>query len=230
MQSSAEEVESNLTELQNLTERMQMRSPRNGEDLQLVLASFYRSMGKQEAARQLLLNQMKSGIDLLSDDDPESDWVGYRTIAQVLLHMEDDLNALSARFLWGISRRSLAKGGACPIYCDGRCNKLVSWMDSLWFCKICEDVQFHDECLTKLRESTLTRYICSPDHEWLYVPPSVEEGKAIGEGNVRVGGELQDGKRLGGQIVAIKEWLDAIKQDWGIEKSAADVQIEESKS
>ncbi|KAL8764972.1 MAG: hypothetical protein Q9194_006748 [Teloschistes cf. exilis] len=223
LQSSGEGVESNLTELQNLTERMQMRNPQYGENLQLVLASFYGSIGKQEAARQLLLNQMKSGFDLLSDDDPENDWVGYITIADVLMHTGDDLNALSARFLSMAGRR--ASHVPCPITCDGRCNKAVSWMDSLWFCKICEDVQLHDECLTKLREGTLTHFVCGPDHDWLYVPSSVEEEKTTGEGNVLIGGELQDGKRLGGQIVPIKEWLDAIKQDWAIEKSAADVQI-----
>lgn len=228
LQSSAKEVESNLTELQNLTERMQMRNPRYGENLQLVLASFYGSIGKQEAARQLLLNRMKSGIDLLSDDDPENDWVGYITIADVLMHTGDDLNALSAQFLSMVGRR--ASHVPCLITCDGRCNKAVSWKDSLWFCKIWEDVQLHDECLTKLREGTLTHFVCGPDHDWLYVSSSVEEEKATGEGNVLIGGELQDGKRLGGQIVPIKEWLDAIKHDWGIEKSVADVQIEESKS
>ncbi|KAL9577614.1 MAG: hypothetical protein Q9212_006252 [Teloschistes hypoglaucus] len=227
LQSSAEEMESNLTELKNLTEKMQMCSPRDGEVLQRVLATFYRSIGKQEAARQLLLNQMKSGIDLLSDDDPENDWVGFATIAEVLMHTGDDLNASSARFLSFAGQRASYSPG---LTCDGRCNKPVSWMDSLWFCKICEDVQLHDECLTKLREGTLTHYVCGPDHDWLYVPSTVEEEKAIGEGNVRMGGELQDGKRLGGKIVAIKDWLDTIRENWGIEKYRANVQIEESKS
>ncbi|KAI4239674.1 MAG: hypothetical protein LQ352_007783 [Teloschistes flavicans] len=218
-QRSADETESKSTELQTMMERMQMRSIFNGEKLQRRLASFYGLIGKQEAARQLLQNQLKSGIDLLSDDDTGNDEMGYCYIARVLMHTGDHLNALSAWSLWGISKCSSAKEESCLIVCDGRCNKSVSWMDSLWFCKVCDNITFHDECLAKVRKGSLNRYVCSPDHDWLYVPSCVVEYKATGDGNVRIGGEFRDNKRIGGQIVTVEEWLDMIRENWGIEKS-----------
>ena len=78
-------------------------------------------------------------------------------------------------------------------YCDGRCSKTLSWSDGLWFCKICDDVQFNDECLEKLRKGTLPRLVCSSDHEWFYVPPWTDEYRATGKDRVRMGGELKDG-------------------------------------
>jgi tetratricopeptide (TPR) repeat protein len=46
-------------------------------------------------AQEALRVYMQSGLDLLSDDDPENDWQGYLQLAEVLLHYGDELNALS---------------------------------------------------------------------------------------------------------------------------------------
>lgn len=115
-----------------------------------------------------------------------------------------------------------------PFSCDGRCGKLLTYADSLWFCKVCDDVQFEDECMQKLHQGTLARYVCSPDHEWLRVPSWTDEYRATGKGHVRMGGDLQDGKRVGGQIVPIEEWLGMIREKWGIEKPTKVEQPKES--
>ncbi|KAL8822530.1 MAG: hypothetical protein Q9191_006735 [Dirinaria sp. TL-2023a] len=216
--------------------------------LRLSLASLYRLQGKQGAAQKLLLNDMKSGIDLLSDDDPENDVFGYSAMANILMHTGDDLNALSAWSLFGPNARytkidtertetdennNARSEASAPIEelpsegeqaeylgysCDGRCNKSLTYADNVWFCKVCDDIQFHDECLDKLRKGTLTRFVCNKDHEWLRVPSWIDEYRATGKNRVRVGGELQDGKRIGGQIVAVDEFVDMIREKWGIEK------------
>ena len=287
--------------------------------LRLRLGSYYAMLGRQEAAQKLLLNDMKNGMDLLVDEYPENDYMGYCTIADILMHTGDDLNALSAWSLYGPSERrkeynaknknegeeaegkttgadrrakdtnegemaerkatdanqeaqdpgenivakesqkgegmqdtyadaeaeemkqyaeesaerptqseapspkpeSSSDGDAVDfsIYCDGRCNKSLTWASSLWKCKVCDDVDFEDECLERLKKGTLTRFVCSPDHDWLYVPSWVDEYRATGVGRVRIGGELVDGKRSGGRIVSVEEWLDTIRKKWNIEKS-----------
>ena len=48
---------------------------------------------------------MRNGMDYLVDEDPENDYMGYRAIADVLMHSGDDLNALSAWSLYGPTAR-----------------------------------------------------------------------------------------------------------------------------
>ena len=246
--SSTSDVESYQRELEQLADSPS--SAYAAQHLRLPLASFYRLLDKQDAGQKLLLNDMKSGIDLLSDADPENDYLGYQTMANVLMHTGDDLNALSAWSLYGPPERYKevdattsdqaekpdAQEEASPLEteapaklgytCDGGCNITMTYADSIWFCKVCDDFQFHDECLKKLRAGTLNRYACSPDHEWLRVPSWIDEYRATGKGRVRIGGELQDGKRVGGTIVPVEEWLDMIREKWGIEKPAPEVQPE----
>ena len=310
-------------------------SPYYAPGLRLRLGSYYSMLGRQEAAQKLLVNDMRNGMDLLADEDPENDWMGYSAIADILMHTGDDLNALSAWSLYGPSERRKeydakgtnedteaeiktteadgeaqdtgevgegeikttdadeegehprenreakeaqedgeargTNGDAGPngakengetshteesaelptqseaspsklksssdedavdffISCDGQCNKSLTWASHLWKCKVCDDVDFEDECLEKLKLGQLTRYVCSPDHEWLYVPSWVEEYQVTGKGRVRVGGELVDGRRVGGQIVPVSEFLDMIREKWGIEKPGSSDQNEDEKS
>lgn len=205
--------------------------------------------GKQIASQELLLNEMKNGIDILSDDDPTNDVAGYIMIADILTHTGDDLNALSAWSLIGPGVRyektgdEKAKDGTEPslpaqktspvqedwasgYYCDGLCDKHMTVADSIWCCKLCSSVQFHDECREKLLKGALTHFVCSPEHDWLHVPPLIDEFQATGKGRVRVEGELKDGKRVGGRIVAVEDWLDTIKVTWGITSPVPEAQTE----
>ena len=53
----------------------------------------------------------------------------------------------------------------------------------------------------------------------------MDEYCATGTGCVRVGGELKDGKRVEGRIVTVKEWLDMIRQMWGIKQPVLGLQV-----
>ncbi|KAL9082575.1 MAG: hypothetical protein Q9165_008855 [Trypethelium subeluteriae] len=292
--SLSNEFRIHMVELEELT-RKAKTSPFAAQALRLSLASFYSLAGEQEQARKLLLDDMKVGLDLLCDDDPTNDYYAYGQIANILMHVGDDLNALSGWSLFGpderyrsqedsppaqtqdssdkeisgttetpgeaqggqpehpISGKCLDEGNtpseagesekredsvpasaipkkkredSMPFRCDGRCQNSWTYQDSIWFCKVCDDVQFDDQCLQKLQNGTLERFVCSRDHSWLRVPSWVEEFETTGKGRVRTGGELKDGKRVGGQIVPVVQWEDAIREKWGIEKPLREPSIE----
>ncbi|KAF2228666.1 hypothetical protein EV356DRAFT_457297 [Viridothelium virens] len=291
--SLSNEFRNHMVELEELTKKAGT-NPLAAQPLRLSLASFYSLAGEQEQARNLLLNDMKVGFDLLCDDDPTNDYYAYGQIANILMHVGDDLNSLSAWSLFGPDERyhdqedgspsqpqsssdkeildgtgnsGEVQGGqveqpslekdldkdnasseagkseeeeesvpasaapkkkrkdSMPFRCDGRCQNSWTYQDSIWFCKVCDDVQFDDQCLQKLQNGTLKRFVCSRDHSWLRVPSWVEEFEMTGKGHVRMGGELQDGKRAGGQIVPVAEWEDAIREKWGIEKPSREPSI-----
>lgn len=214
---------------------------RTSEMAKLLLGRYYRINGELAKAQEYLRVDVQSGLDLLSDEDSENDWQGYFKLTQVLLHYGDDLNALSA---WSLiaphdlkahsvvseeetkvseapasSTAVIKRSGYVSQTCDGYCGKEWGFADDFYCCKYCLDVQFDQKCLDRLRAGTLDRDICSKDHEWLHVPPwSDEEYFAVGKGRVRVGGEMRDGKRIGGEVVDVETWLDMLRKEWGISK------------
>ena len=227
------------------------------KSLNYSLARVYSRFGNQEESHALLLDEIKAGFDLLSDEDPWNDGDGYQEIAYVLTHTGDDLNALSAWSLIGpperrkvdvlspVTNDNEAKSIDVvnfsgteflagdhnlerPLHfnCDGLCGTTLRWSDGLWFCKICDNVQFDDECFNKLQKGTLSPFVCSRDHEWLYVPPWTDEYRETGKRQVHMGGYFENGKRVGGAIVPVEEWLDSIRVKWGIEKPLRTPKIE----
>lgn len=225
------------------------KAENGGYSLRLPMAALYNEANKRDEAKKLLLNDMKSGLDYLSDKDPENDYLGYELIANTLMHAGDDLNALSAWSLYWPERYSRndedgakpdenlsdeereaakEKDMKFPRWCDGACTVRWTYADSIWFCKVCDNVQFDDACLRKLRKGTLQKVVCSPEHTFLKVPSWTKELKATGKDRVRVGGELVDGKREGGRIVPVEEWLDGVRGLWGIEKPEKEKEEEKS--
>jgi tetratricopeptide (TPR) repeat protein len=113
------------------------------------------------------------------------------------------------------------RAGPLSYFCDGRCDSSWSYANDMYICRYCPDTQFTGDCLEKLKSNKLRRFICHPDHSWLHVPVwSDKEALEVGKGNVRVYGELVDGRRVGGKIVDVHEWLDEIREKWGVPKKA----------
>ena len=222
---TAKDFEILINEIQDLTKGPKMYHARR--IIRYPLGSLYCLSGNQDSAQKLLRDDMKAGLDILSDDDPDNDIIGYYRIANVLMHTGDDLNAMSAWSLYG-SWEHHNEEFSMPLYCDG-CSKIIVWADSICACKICADVQFHDECLKRLQRGTLGRFVCSSDHEWLHVQSWVDERKSTGKGHVRIGGELRDGKQIGGDIVPAETWLTMIKEKWKFENQLATVPNEDEK-
>ncbi|KAK5048582.1 hypothetical protein LTR84_005673 [Exophiala bonariae] len=276
-----------------------------------TLAACHASSSSPDKARDLLFDDMKTALDLLSDDDPDNDYIGYLWMAELLLHAGDELNSLSAFSLHvpedvdrvgmvtsqddtkpsddndksgdatcndedhgegevtdndapedgadeeaidDVSQKSgeppstsssrpntpaandavprieipettivaptpQVRLGKATNNCDGRCGTSWTYADDFYVCKICSDVQFDLGCLNKLRAGKLKAVVCSPNHDWLHIPPfSDEEYHKVGKGNVRMGGTFIDGARQGGEIVPVAVWVDAIRAQWGILK------------
>lgn len=318
-----------LTESASAEETSYMTLMLGFHESRLLLGRYYALTENVEKARVYFKKEMQSGLDLLSDEDPSNDWMGYLKLAETLMHFGDDLNALSAYSLLipddlkaspvdatkvnkpkqegidekededhkseencmkssyerskaeeaqreatvvskhdnGISETETSgeeehveaseeaesdvkseevalkeenpenypvvaglkiekppttvqvRSGDLRNQCDGRCNTRWSYADDMHCCKYCPDVQFDKACLDKLRAGTLNRHICGADHEFLHVPKWSDEAFGeIGSGNVKVGGEMVDGVRVGGEVVEIEQWLDRLREEWGVSK------------
>ncbi|KAL9618621.1 MAG: hypothetical protein Q9160_006662 [Pyrenula sp. 1 TL-2023] len=205
------------------------------------LARFYYRAGRADKSKELLANEFKSALDWLADNDVENDWVGFVNIAHALLHSGDDLNALTAWSLQGPPERyskayshartnsgedldpvaqQSKKKSAEAYSCDGRCDNPIKYGDGVWACKVCDDRLFDDVYLKNFQNGTLTRFIrCSRDHEWLWIPSWEAEFAKTGRNCVRVGGEIKENSEwVGGDIVPVEQWLDGVRESWGIEK------------
>ncbi|KAI9700607.1 MAG: hypothetical protein M1820_006761 [Bogoriella megaspora] len=192
-----------------------------------LLAIYYRSMGDDAKARQLLQREIKNCLDMLSDEWAYNDWYAYRTLAMILARYGDDCNSLSAWSLLapsdaGSESPSLKRQGDLNTTCEGRCNTTWTYANDFWRCKYCQDVAFDSECLEKLRAGKLMRDVCSPHHQFFHVPKwSDDEFRAVGKDHVRMGGEIQpDGMRTGGEIVTVDEWKNKLYEEWDIQKPA----------
>ena len=195
-----EDFEARSRMLKHLVEKAQPY-PWIARRLLFALASFYNQAGRQETAREVLLNLMKISFELLSD---VNNGTGISIMAAALFFTGDKLNFLSAVSLRGPKERYPKLSFIPFLVCDG-CDAPFEFSESIWHCCRCDDIAFHDKCLKKLQERTLCRFMCSPDHEWMETPPCESEFKELGAGHVRMGGELRDGKRVGGRVVLVEE-------------------------
>jgi hypothetical protein len=203
------------------------------------LGCYYAIAGDHAKAREVLMSEMMSALALLSDEVDWNDYQGYRHLAEILMHVGDQLNALSTWSLLGPTDgfpEEPAEGEKVPEntekppplphdarsgnlgnMCDGRCGMTWHYADDFYCCVICPDIQLCSGCLGKLKAGTLRRFICNPKHEWLHVPKwNDEEFKETREGKVKIGGDLKDGVRLGYSAVAKEEWLNMLRDEWGI--------------
>lgn len=273
----------------------------------------------REKAKTIFLADIKSALELLSDDIDWNDYQGYYSLAEFLMHAGDDLNALSAWSLLGPtdldtpegvlqfnneateklalellgtvqsklkpeapyldtfealkteceSRRNIAihegqvidndnspfrsltdisfrlmdiipsygevapgkRNGNLSNYCDGLCGKRWKFADDFYCCKFCPDLQLCGVCHDKLIHGKLQSFVCNRDHKWLHVPKwDDKEYAKVGKGNVMVGGEMKDGVRVGGNVVSIAEWLNIVRDDWGIPRPEKPVEEGQTQS
>ena len=100
--------------------------------------------------------------------------------------------------------------GPLNMWCDcGRdaCEGKYSFPDDYYMCRQCLDVLFAPECFQLLREDKLRRHVCDKTHDFFYVPPwDYERVNMVGKREVEVGG----------RVMKIEEWLDGIREEWGI--------------
>ena len=103
--------------------------------------------------------------------------------------------------------------GPLSFSCDGSCGTAWTYPSDMHPCRQCPDVQFCGSCLEKQRAGLLAKHICDKTHEFLDVPIwDFEAWRKIPKGSVKVGEKL----------VKVEEWLDGIREEWGIEKVGGD--------
>lgn len=115
--------------------------------------------------------------------------------------------------------------------CDGPCKRKWDFEMPINLCKYCLDRGFCNECLQLLKEDKLWPQpadgtVCNKTHDWLYLPKWDRESY-LGPlfGNVRVGGHLEDGRRVGGDVVPISTWLDGLRDGWGLAKQTTALEV-----
>jgi hypothetical protein len=209
-----------------------------------AVAAYHTLLGEPDKAREHLKHDLQVGLDLLSDEDPDNDYEGWLKISEVCVHTGDLLGSLSAWSLIqpnDIEEKFAATGKAQEVAqsgeqsetpdkpeteetvrsgpagntCDGRCGVVWSYANDVYICLYCTDVQFDSGCVEKLKKGELDRFICHPDHLFVHIPAWTDEAWA-GKDRVRIGGELVDGKRIGGEVVTVTEWLNLLRKQWGI--------------
>ncbi|KAH7393086.1 hypothetical protein BKA66DRAFT_567805 [Pyrenochaeta sp. MPI-SDFR-AT-0127] len=99
-------------------------------------------------------------------------------------------------------------------YCDANCG--TSWGDVLadcWACKHCLCVQLCSGCYEKLQADHLHPLICNKGHKLLYLPPFNQALWASTPPDMVV---------VGGQTIPRKQWLNQIRDDWGVQQEQID--------
>ncbi|KAF2231419.1 hypothetical protein EV356DRAFT_518581 [Viridothelium virens] len=126
-------------------------------------------------------------------------------VAADTLH-EEDAHPVPQQGLMRTNTFSKLKG-PLTYCCDGRCGTEWTYADDFYVCRECIDVQFNAECLEKLKLGELSRDVCDPSHRFMHVPKwSSESAKRTQANKVLVGDHGID----------IKEWLESIKEKWGL--------------
>ncbi|KAG5763416.1 hypothetical protein H9Q72_008480 [Fusarium xylarioides] len=103
-------------------------------------------------------------------------------------------------------------------FCNGNCGGAWDFETDINICKYCWDTPFCQNCLPLLQQGTSKMLACDAGHKWLHVPRwNLRESTGLRDATVMMGGEIVDGRHVGGQRVKIKEWLSTIWKEWDIE-------------
>lgn len=104
--------------------------------------------------------------------------------------------------------------GPMEATCDGSCNTEWAYADDIYACKDCYNIQFCSVCVDKLRAGTLERQICGRDHTFLHVPKWAD----IAAADEAAGGVSEGYVRVGNEVLAIKDWINGIREKLGFPK------------
>lgn len=63
------------------------------------------------------------------------------------------------------------------VECDGTCNRIFPNYDNIYVCRYCLDIGFCEDCMKLLKDGKMSLNVCSPQHEWLFIPPRPETAK-----------------------------------------------------
>ncbi|KAE8149864.1 hypothetical protein BDV25DRAFT_155479 [Aspergillus avenaceus] len=179
----------------------------------ICLGIYYRLCGRDPEARALFRPSVKRGIEILSDDDPENDVLGYVDLMNALLAAGDVKNVTAIAYHDGFGRYDANNPEATItpsnpsdlVTCDGPCRKQLPSLDDYHQCSICLDTGFCPECVEQLAQGTMVISKCSPKHvpDFMHVP---RRTRNVGPGKMLVDGEEMD----------FEVWKRQLKREWGV--------------
>lgn len=184
----------------------------------IILGVWYRLTGMQEDANACFRPWIVETIQLLSDDDPDSNKDGLYKLFIVLVAASDDKNSIAILHLQGSygdhertesavdgedDSTSEDNNGRSQFSCDGLCCRSLPKFDSFYVCRYCFETLFCEDCMQLLKSGAMPINVCSQRHEWLFVPPlrqKVERGKLL----------------IDGTLVDFKDFLNDLKRQWQV--------------
>ena len=78
--------------------------------------------------------------------------------------------------------------------CDGTCDRIFPNYDNIYICRYCLDIGFCEDCMKLLKDGKMSLNVCSPKHEWLFIPPRPETAK--------------------NDKFDIEDWKNSMRQQW----------------
>ncbi|KAF2740355.1 hypothetical protein EJ04DRAFT_548404 [Polyplosphaeria fusca] len=208
-----------------------------------LLGRYYSRVGYTEQAKVLLKHNVDIGIKLLSDDDDENDYQGYRKLGDAFMDFRDDANAIAAWSLIQPTIDDLAFYRSRPIPLDNTTTpaqaptpespdaspplpKLHLTGPLFYTCDgrcgktwtYSDDIYVCRECIdVQFDEPCLERLQCGA-----LVRDICDKNHKflhIPAWSVESAGRAEAGKVLvGEQEMEVKEWLEGIKRTWVLGK------------
>jgi hypothetical protein len=187
--------------------------------LTLLLGRLYQVTGHPRKAQEMVRNHLSTAFGLLEDDRVENDRKAYFRIAEALVSLNDETNALTVWTLVACRRLyddeyeseeidefSIACAGDCPWSWDGS-----SDLDrDLYICHDCAHIRFEESCYKKLLQGSLEQRVCRKEHKLMKVPKlKRRDRERIVDGYVMVDGKAEK----------IETWLAATRRQYGIPKT-----------
>lgn len=121
-----------------------------------------------------------------------------------------------------------------PLYCDGleffgtTCDKVTGFDHDLYQCTYCTDFALCPKCFKQLREGPIQSKKCSPEHEWIKIPPPRSDiycglrAKTFRapvlkpvSGDERVL-EISFAEDEVPQVLKVEEWKASLAEEWEI--------------
>ncbi|KAF2725874.1 hypothetical protein K431DRAFT_54383 [Polychaeton citri CBS 116435] len=171
--------------------------------MESCLARWHFNQGNTERAFDILRSSVSEALAILSDDDPENDWIGFAIFASISAAVQDDSNHVAAQHAaFGMPWDSIRR-----LCCNG-CFTTFKAEDKIYRCRICMTVEFCESCHGILMAGKLSLYptdICNASHKF-FVQPPMPEMRSVELGHIFIDG---------GQIT-VEEWKSQVQKKWGL--------------
>ena len=185
-----------------------------GDHSRASLAYYHAHISRDTAkAKSVLIDDVKEAVDLLSDEEDWNDWQGLYQLANVFLHFCDEDNALGAWLMLGPASKEDQSSDSAYFHCDGRCGTKWISASNIYCCRICPDVQLCEDCHGKIVAGNMKWFVCSSTHDWLHIPEQPAPTISNGTSDAKPSANLVP---KGDQFVPMEDWLNAIRDEWGI--------------